>query len=121
MLRDLFLDSSAKLPEAFLHGLLGIIMISSIWRVIILIKSTLIEHLLCARCALDAWNITVKKTMMSALVGLGFKQGTQIRHGNSISKLHDGHEFEQALGVGDGKGSLICCSSWSQKESAMTE
>ena len=28
----------------------------------------------------------------------------------------DGHEFEQAPGVGDGQGSLVCCSSWSQKE-----
>ena len=24
----------------------------------------------------------------------------------------DGHEFEQALGAGDGQGSLACCSSW---------
>ena len=24
----------------------------------------------------------------------------------------DGHEFEQALGVGDGQGSLVCCSPW---------
>ena len=24
----------------------------------------------------------------------------------------DGHEFEQALGVGDGQGSLACCSPW---------
>ena len=24
----------------------------------------------------------------------------------------DGHEFEQALGVGDGQGSLVCCGSW---------
>ena len=23
---------------------------------------------------------------------------------------HDGHEFEQALGVGDGQGNLACCS-----------
>ena len=22
----------------------------------------------------------------------------------------DGHEFEQALGVGEGQGSLVCCS-----------
>ena len=29
----------------------------------------------------------------------------------------DGHEFEQALGVGDGKGSLACCSPWVLKES----
>ena len=27
----------------------------------------------------------------------------------------DGHEFEQALGVGDGQGSLACCSPWGQR------
>ena len=34
---------------------------------------------------------------------------------------HDGHEFEQALGVGDGQGGLACCSPQSCKESDMTE
>ena len=33
----------------------------------------------------------------------------------------DGHVFEQALGVGDGQGSLACCSLWGYKESDMTE
>ena len=33
----------------------------------------------------------------------------------------DGDESEQALGVGDGQGSLACCSSWGHKESDMTE
>ena len=33
----------------------------------------------------------------------------------------DGHEFEQALGVGDGLGSLACCSPWGQKELGTTE
>ena len=33
----------------------------------------------------------------------------------------DGHEFEQALGVGDGQGSLVCCNLWGCKESDMTE
>ena len=32
-----------------------------------------------------------------------------------------GHESEQALGVGDGQGSLACCSSWGRKESDTTE
>ena len=32
----------------------------------------------------------------------------------------DGREFEQALGVGDGQGSLVC-SPWSHKELDMTE
>ena len=33
----------------------------------------------------------------------------------------DGHEFEQALGVGDGQGGLACCSPWGHKEWDMTE
>ena len=33
----------------------------------------------------------------------------------------DGHEFEQALGVGGGQKGLVCCSSWDLKESEMTE
>ena len=34
--------------------------------------------------------------------------------------LH-GHEFEQASGVGDGQGSLACCSPWGRKESDTNE
>ena len=33
----------------------------------------------------------------------------------------DGHEFEHALGFGDGQGSLECCSPWSRKKLDMTE
>ena len=33
----------------------------------------------------------------------------------------DGHEFEQASGVGDGQGSLAYCSPWGCKESDTTE
>ena len=33
----------------------------------------------------------------------------------------NGHEFEQALGDGEGQGSLECCSPWGRKESEMTE
>ena len=33
----------------------------------------------------------------------------------------NGHEFEQAAGVGDGQGSLASCSPWGRKESDMTE
>ena len=31
------------------------------------------------------------------------------------------HEFEQAPGVGDGQGSLVCYSPWGHRESDMTE
>ena len=33
----------------------------------------------------------------------------------------NGHEFEQALAVGDGQGGLGCCSLWGCKESDTTE
>ena len=33
----------------------------------------------------------------------------------------NGTEFEQALVVGDGQGSLVCCSPWGCKELEMTE
>ena len=32
-----------------------------------------------------------------------------------------GHEFEQTLGDGEGRGSLACCSPWGHKELDMTE
>ena len=31
------------------------------------------------------------------------------------------HEFKQALGVGEGQGGLVCCSSWGHKEPDTTE
>ena len=33
----------------------------------------------------------------------------------------NGHEFEQALGDGEGQGSLACCTPWGGEESDMTE
>ena len=33
----------------------------------------------------------------------------------------DGHEFQQALDIGDGQGGLACCNSWGHKESDVTE
>ena len=45
-----------------------------------------------------------------------FSQGT--REGEMVGRHHqlDGHEFEQAPGVGNGQGSLACCSPWGHKE-----
>ena len=34
---------------------------------------------------------------------------------------HNEHEFEQALGDGEGQGSLACCSPWGHKESDTAE
>ena len=33
----------------------------------------------------------------------------------------DGHEFEQAAGVGNEQGGLACCGPWGGKESDTTE
>ena len=33
----------------------------------------------------------------------------------------DGHEFEQALRVGDGHENLVCCNPWGRKELYTTE
>ena len=33
----------------------------------------------------------------------------------------DGQKFEQALGLGNGQGSLACCSSWGHKELDTTD
>ena len=33
----------------------------------------------------------------------------------------NGHEFEQAPGVGNGQGGLVCCGSWGRKELDATE
>ena len=33
----------------------------------------------------------------------------------------DGNEFEQAPGVVNGQGNLVCCSPWGLKESVLTE
>ena len=56
---------------------------------------------------------------------LGKTEGRR-RRGQQIMRWLDGitdygHEFEQALGVGDGQGGLVCCSPWGCKESDMTE
>ena len=33
---------------------------------------------------------------------------------------NNGHEFEQALGDGEGQGSLVCCNPWVHKKLDMT-
>ena len=52
--------------------------------------------------------------------GAGPRQMTE----DEVVRWHhrlEGHEFEQALGVGDDQGSLACCSPWGHKESDTTE
>ena len=57
---------------------------------------------------------SLKKTLM-----LGKTEGRRRRgRQDEMAGWHqlNGHEFEQALGDGEGQGSLTCCSSWGRKE-----
>ena len=56
--------------------------------------------------------------------GKDWRQGEKEMTENEMIGWHhrlDGQEFEQALGVGDGQGSLACCSPWGCKEPDTTE
>ena len=65
-----------------------------------------------------------EKTLMLGKIEGRKRRGRQrMRWLDGIGWHHrlDGHEFEQALGVGDGQGNLACCNSWGRKESDTTE
>ena len=56
--------------------------------------------------------------------GKDWRQGEKgTTEAETVGQHHqlDGHEFEQAPGVGDGQGRLACCSPWGHKVSDMTE
>ena len=64
---------------------------------------------------------SLEKTLMLGKIESGRRRGRQRMRLVGWHHQLDGHEFEQALGVGDGQGSLACCSSWGCKESDLTE
>ena len=63
---------------------------------------------------------SLEKTLMLGTTEGGEEKGTEDK---MVGWHHwlDGHEFEPALGVGDGRGSLECCSPWGRKKLNMTE
>ena len=63
---------------------------------------------------------SLEKTLILGKIEGGRRRG---REDEMIGWHHqlNGHEFEQGLGVGDGQGSLECCSPWDCKESDTTE
>ena len=83
----------------------------------------------------EAWysaihGVTKSQTWLSVWTELNWitcqntlRFGTQLRTAEMVRCHHQlyGHEFEQALGVGNGQGSLACGSPWGHKESDMTE
>ena len=71
------------------------------------------------------WPPHVKSGLMEKTLLLGGIGGRRRRgqQDEMVGWHHQlgGHEFEQTPGVGDGQGSLACCSPWGHKESDMTE
>ena len=65
---------------------------------------------------------SLEMTLMLGKIEVRRRRGRQrMRWLHGITDLINGHEFEQAPGVGDGQGSLAYCSSWDHKQSDMTE
>ena len=85
-----------------------------------------LEWLMLKAETLILWPPDEKKWLIGKDPGAG-KDWRQEEKGvteNELVGWHhwlDGHEFEQAPGVGDGQGSLVGCSPWGCKESHMIE
>ena len=63
---------------------------------------------------------SLEKTLMLGKIEGRSRRGQQ----DKMVKWHhllNGHEFEQALGDGEGQGSLVCCSPWGHKMLDMTK
>ena len=64
---------------------------------------------------------SMEKILMLGKIEGGRRRGRQwMRWLDGITYSMD-ISFEQALGVGDGQGSLACCCPWGRKESDMIE
>ena len=64
---------------------------------------------------------SLEKTVMLGKIEGGRRRERQRMRLVGWHHRFNGHEFEQALGVSDGQGSLACCSPWGCKESDMTK
>ena len=60
---------------------------------------------------------SLEKTLMLGKIEGRRRRGQQ-RMRQMVGWHHrlDGHEFDQAPGVGDGQGGLVCCSPWGRQE-----
>ena len=71
------------------------------------------------------WPLNAKKWLIGKHpdAGKDWRQEKGITEDKIVGWHHplNGHVFEQAPGIGDGQGSLACCSPWGRKESDTTE
>ena len=71
-------------------------------------------------------HLMQRANSLEKMLMLGKIEGRRTKKGETEDEMvgwhHrlNGHEFEQALGGGEGHGSLVCCSSWGCKESDTT-
>ena len=64
---------------------------------------------------------SLEKTLMLGGIGGQEEKGTTEDEMAGWHHQLDGHEFESSPGVGDGQGSLMCCSPWGCGESDRAE
>ena len=64
---------------------------------------------------------SLEKTLMLGKIEGRRRRGTTEDEIGGLHHRLSGHEFEQALGVGDGRGGLACCSPWGRRELDMNE
>ena len=62
----------------------------------------------------------LEKTLMLEKIEGGEEKGTTEDEMAGCHHRLNGHEFEQALGDGEGQESLACCRPWGHKESDIT-
>ena len=70
------------------------------------------------------WRVLTKRGPLEKGMAKRLKAGGEGHEEDEMVGWHqqlNGQEFEQALGVGEGHGSLACCSIRSHKELNMTE
>ena len=68
------------------------------------------------------WHLIQSTDSLEKTLILGKTEGRRRRGWQRMRWLDgDGHGFGQALGVGDGQGSLACCSPWGHKQPDRTE
>ena len=95
-------------------------------------------YLCCKKCWPTYWSFSYDSFLFSSILATWCEELThwkrhrcweRLKAGreggdrgwNGWHHLLNGHEFEQALGIGDAQGSLVCCSPWGFKESDTTE
>ena len=66
-------------------------------------------------------NLLEKTLMLGNIEGRRRRGWQRMRQLDGITNFIDTSLFEQASGVGDGQGGLVCCDSWGRKEYNTTE